>query len=89
LFLIICELIWEMQNSYNLVGSESIQLAPVAVMYSDRSVFYDCGFVSYQNTLFDAMKHHYFKDCYFEGEIDFIYGNDQSYYEVIIPIFLY
>jgi len=78
-----------MQNSYNLVGSEPIQPAPAAAIYGDKSVFYECGFVSYQDTLFDAMNRHYFKDCYIKGEVDFIYGNGQSYYEVIILIFLY
>ncbi|WVY90904.1 hypothetical protein V8G54_036418 [Vigna mungo] len=69
------------QNSYNLVGSEAIEPAPAAAIYGDKSVFIKCGFESYQDTLFDAQGRHYFKDCYVEGEVDFIYGNGQSYYE--------
>ncbi|KAK7371980.1 hypothetical protein VNO80_05347 [Phaseolus coccineus] len=69
------------QNSYNLVGSEAIEPAPAAAIYGDKSVFVECGFVSYQDTLFDAKGRHYFKNCYIEGEVDFIYGNGQSYYE--------
>ncbi|RDX75768.1 putative pectinesterase 10, partial [Mucuna pruriens] len=69
------------ENSFNLVGSQLILPAPAAAVYGDKSVFFKCGFVSYQDTLFDAMGRHYFKDCYIQGEVDFIYGNGQSYYE--------
>jgi len=72
-----------MQNSFNLVGSQSIAPAPAAAIYGDKSVFFKCGFVSYQDTLFDSKGRHYFKDCYIGGEVDFIYGSGQSYYEVI------
>ncbi|CAJ1971451.1 unnamed protein product [Sphenostylis stenocarpa] len=60
---------------------EPIQPALAAAIYGDKSVFFKCGFVSYQDTLFDAMARHYFKDCYIEGEVDFIYGSGQSYFE--------
>jgi len=79
LILITCELIWEKQNLYKLVESEPIQLAPTTVIYGVTLVFYECGFVSYQDTLFDAMNHNYFKNCYIECEVDFIYDNDQCY----------
>lgn len=78
-----------MQNSYNLVGSETIEPAPAAAIYGDKSVFVECGFVSYQDTLFDAKGRHYFKNCYIEGEVDFIYGNGQSYYEVIFMFYIF
>ncbi|KOM46726.1 hypothetical protein LR48_Vigan07g043000 [Vigna angularis] len=71
----------KIHNSYNLVGSETIEPAPATAIYGDKSVFIKCGFESYQNTLFDAQGRHYFKNCYIEGEVDFIYGNGQSYYE--------
>jgi len=60
------------------VGFKPIPPAPTTTIYGDKSVFYECGFVSYQDTLFDARNRHYFKDWYVEGEVDFIYGNDQS-----------
>ncbi|RZC27341.1 putative pectinesterase 66, partial [Glycine soja] len=69
------------ENSFNLVGSQSIAPAPAAAIYGDKSVFFKCGFVSYQDTLFDSKGRHYFKDCYIGGEVDFIYGSGQSYYE--------
>ncbi|KAL2316712.1 hypothetical protein Fmac_030588 [Flemingia macrophylla] len=69
------------KNWFDLMGSQSIQPAPAAAIYGDKSVFFKCGFISYQDTLFDEMGRHYFKDCYIQGEVDFIYGGGQSYYE--------
>uniref|UniRef100_A0A0D9XDG6 Pectinesterase n=1 Tax=Leersia perrieri TaxID=77586 RepID=A0A0D9XDG6_9ORYZ len=37
---------------------------------------------SYQYTLFDDLGRHYFIDCLIKGSIDFIFGNDRSFYEV-------
>lgn len=72
-----------MQNSYNLAGPKPVKQALAAAIYGDKSVFYKCGFVGFQDTLFDARGRHYFKDCYIQGEVDFIFGSGQSYYEVV------
>jgi len=56
--------------------------ALAARIYGDKSFIYNCSFMGYQDTLFDASGRHYIKNCYIEGEIDFIFGNAQSYYEV-------
>ncbi|KAH1249074.1 putative pectinesterase 68 [Glycine max] len=43
-----------------------------------------CGFYGAQDTLCnDAGRHYYFKECYIEGSIDFIFGNGRSMYKVI------
>ncbi|XP_068487215.1 putative pectinesterase 10 [Phaseolus vulgaris] len=55
--------------------------ALAARIYGDKSFIYNCSFMGYQDTLFDASGRHYIKNCYIEGEIDFIFGNAQSYYE--------
>jgi len=65
------------QNSY--IGAPAL----AAGIYGDKSFFYKCAFIGYQDTIFDANGRHYFKDCYIQGEIDFIYGNARSYHEVI------
>ncbi|XP_021737352.1 probable pectinesterase 55 [Chenopodium quinoa] len=49
--------------------------------YGDKHAFYSCGFVGYQDTLWDDHGRHYFKSCYIEGAVDFIFGNGQSVYE--------
>ncbi|KAJ3680542.1 hypothetical protein LUZ60_016820 [Juncus effusus] len=47
----------------------------------DKAYFYGCGFYGAQDTLCDDAGRHYFKDCYIEGSIDFIFGNGRSMYK--------
>ncbi|CAA6666788.1 unnamed protein product [Spirodela intermedia] len=46
----------------------------------DKAYFLGCGFYGAQDTLCDDAGRHYFKDCYIEGSIDFIFGNGRSMY---------
>jgi len=72
-----------LQNSYNLEGgSNNIKQALSAAFYGDKSAIFNCSFMSYQDTLFAARGRHYFKDCYIQGDVDFIFGSGQSYFEV-------
>lgn len=48
----------------------------------DKAYFSGCGFYGAQDTLCDDVGRHYFKDCYIEGSIDFIFGNGRSMYKV-------
>lgn len=56
--------------------------APAAAIHGDKTAIFNCGFLGYQDTLFDAVGRHYFKNCYIQGGIDFIFGWGQSYFEV-------
>ena len=57
----------------------------VAIRVSgDQSAFWGCGFFGAQDTLHDDKGRHYFKDCYIQGSIDFVFGNARSFYEVNI-----
>ncbi|KAK9195317.1 hypothetical protein WN943_003437 [Citrus x changshan-huyou] len=47
----------------------------------DQAAFYNCGFYGAQDTLYDDHGRHYFKDCFIQGSIDFIFGNARSLYE--------
>ncbi|CAL0331149.1 unnamed protein product [Lupinus luteus] len=47
----------------------------------DKAYFSGCGFYGAQDTLCDDAGRHYFKDCYIEGSIDFIFGNGRSMYK--------
>ncbi|CAN0842263.1 Probable pectinesterase 68, partial [Linum grandiflorum] len=47
----------------------------------DKAYFVGCGFYGAQDTLCDDAGRHYFKDCYIEGSIDFIFGNGRSMYK--------
>ncbi|KAK6935178.1 Pectinesterase, catalytic [Dillenia turbinata] len=50
----------------------------------DKAYLSGCGFYGAQDTLCDDAGRHYFKECYIEGSIDFIFGNGRSFYKVII-----
>ncbi|OIW16372.1 hypothetical protein TanjilG_19088 [Lupinus angustifolius] len=80
------------KNSYNLGpysklsnvtnGTfDDIKPAAAARIYGDKTYLYKCGFWGFQDTLFDQLGRHYFKDCYIQGEVDFIFGYAQSIYE--------
>eukprot|EP00268_Persea_americana_P002346 TRINITY_DN10705_c0_g1_i11.p1 TRINITY_DN10705_c0_g1~~TRINITY_DN10705_c0_g1_i11.p1 ORF type:complete len:347 (-),score=23.10 TRINITY_DN10705_c0_g1_i11:195-1235(-) len=47
----------------------------------DAAAFFCCGFYGAQDTLLDDRGRHYFKDCFIEGSIDFIFGHARSLYE--------
>ncbi|KAF5739909.1 putative pectinesterase 52 [Tripterygium wilfordii] len=72
------------ENSYNhpLKLDTVITQAVAALIGGDKNVFFECGFLGLQDTLWDFQGRHYFYNCYIEGAIDFIFGNGQSYYEV-------
>lgn len=55
--------------------------AVAALVAGDMTAFYQCGFYGAQDTLFDYQGRHYFKNCYIEGSIDFIFGHGQSTYK--------
>ncbi|CAM0882757.1 unnamed protein product [Alopecurus aequalis] len=48
---------------------------------ADNAAFVGCKILGAQDTLYDHSGRHYYKDCYIEGSIDFIFGNALSLYE--------
>ncbi|KAJ3685973.1 hypothetical protein LUZ61_015137 [Rhynchospora tenuis] len=67
------------KNTFN--GGPSMAQAVAALVAGDKSSFYRCSFVGIQDTLCDLSGRHYYKDCYIEGAIDFIFGQGQSIFE--------
>nr|POF24480.1 putative pectinesterase 29 [Quercus suber] len=61
-------------NTYDIGKDEvkKITWAPAALIQADKASFFGCGFVGIQDTLADLIGHHYFKNCYIEGSVDFI-----------------
>lgn len=59
------------------VGGQAVALR----IGGDQAAFYGCGFYGAQDTLHDDRGKHYFKDCFIEGSIDFIFGNGRSLYQ--------
>ncbi|KAL6976355.1 pectinesterase, partial [Sarracenia purpurea var. burkii] len=70
-------------NSYNNppTASNPIRTAVAALIAGDKSAFYRCGFLGFQDTLWDVGGRHYFKLCTIQGAVDFIFGGGQSIYE--------
>jgi pectinesterase len=66
------------QNSFNLGAVPAVS----AVIYGDKTAFYNCAFLGFQDTIWDALGRHYFSNCYIEGAVDFIFGAGKSFYEV-------
>ncbi|GFP85750.1 probable pectinesterase 8 [Phtheirospermum japonicum] len=62
------------------VGAQAVALR----IGGDQAAFWGCGFFGAQDTLHDDRGRHYFKDCYIQGSIDFIFGNAKSFYEEMI-----
>ena len=48
-----------------------------------RAVFVNCRFLGYQDTLYTYGKKslQYYKDCYIEGTVDFIFGSSTCYFD--------
>ncbi|XP_043688992.1 probable pectinesterase 8 [Telopea speciosissima] len=59
------------------VGAQAVAIR----IAGDKAAFWGCGFFGAQDTLHDDKGRHYFKDCYIQGSIDFIFGNARSLYE--------
>lgn len=62
-------------------GASGAQALAISIL-GDQSAFYGCGFYGAQDTLNDQRGRHYFKQCFIQGSIDFIFGNARSFYEV-------
>src|SRR5439155_356694 len=43
-------------------------------LQADRAVLRDCRLLGWQDTFLAHSGRHYFRDCYIEGRVDFIYG---------------
>lgn len=47
----------------------------------DKAEFYRVAFLGGQDTLYDKKGRHYYKDCYVQGSIDFVFGAGKAYFE--------
>lgn len=48
---------------------------------ADRVIFKSCRFLGWQDTLMANKGRQYFKDCYLEGRVDFIYGDATAVFD--------
>jgi pectinesterase len=64
------------ENSYG-TGTQAVAIS----LHSDKAVFQDCHFLGWQDTLYAATGRQYYRDCYIEGHVDFIFGNAAAVFE--------
>lgn len=77
------------QNTSPVPKAGAVGKQAVAMRISgDTAAFLGCKFLGAQDTLYDHIGRHYYKDCYIEGSVDFIFGNALSFYEVSCFFFL-
>ncbi|KAH6557573.1 hypothetical protein KP509_1Z106800 [Ceratopteris richardii] len=62
------------------IGSKNRQAVALRIS-GDQAAFYNCNFLSSQDTLYDDEGRHYFEGCLIQGSVDFICGNGQSLYK--------
>ncbi|CAI0407571.1 unnamed protein product [Linum tenue] len=60
---------------------DSGRQAVAARVTGDQSAFYRCGFYGAQDTLNDDHGRHYYRACFIQGSIDFIFGHGRSLFE--------
>ncbi|CAN1307969.1 Probable pectinesterase 15 [Linum perenne] len=63
-------------------GEAGAQAVAIRVA-GDQAAFYRCGFYGAQDTLHDDHGRHYYRGCFIQGSIDFIFGNAKSLFESI------
>ncbi|PON66052.1 Pectinesterase, Tyr active site [Parasponia andersonii] len=61
-------------------GNKEGEQAVAMRISGDKAAFHNCKFIGFQDTLCDDKGRHFFRDCYIEGTVDFIFGNGQSLY---------
>ncbi|KAE9464509.1 hypothetical protein C3L33_03597, partial [Rhododendron williamsianum] len=74
--------VYAKQNTTPVPAPGAIGKQAVAFRISaDTAAFVGCRFLGAQDTLYDHTGRHYYKDCYIEGSVDFIFGNGLSLFE--------
>jgi pectinesterase len=72
-------MIWENLTIANDAGPVGQALALRAD--GDKLEFRHCRFLGWQDTILVNRGRHYFKDCYVEGHVDFIFGAATAYFD--------
>ncbi|MBQ9604353.1 MAG: hypothetical protein IJR45_02965, partial [Firmicutes bacterium] len=65
------------KETTNVDNRASTERAAALVNYADKTEFKNCSFIGSQDTLYTCNVAYdaYYKNCYIEGQTDFIYGN--------------
>ncbi|XP_072953466.1 putative pectinesterase 63 [Typha angustifolia] len=79
-YFVACNIIFENTAPKPGHGVEGAQAIAMRIS-GDKAAFYNCKFYGYQDTLCDDQGRHFFKNCFIQGSIDFIFGNGKSMYK--------
>src|SRR5882757_4028306 len=81
-------MIWENLTLANTAGEsrkivDGLEVGQALALRADgdRLEFRHCRFLGWQDTILVNRGRHYFKDCYIEGSVDFIFGAATSYFD--------
>lgn len=64
------------ENSFG-TGSQAVAV----LVEADRAVFTKCRFLGWQDTLYAKNGRQFYKDCYIEGHVDYIFGQAAAVFE--------
>lgn len=64
------------ENSFGQ-GSQAV----AALVDADRAVFKNCRFIGWQDTLYAKGGRQYYKNCYIEGDVDYIFGQAAAVFD--------
>ena len=72
------------ENSYGEGPAGGQNQAVAVLVNADRSAFKNCRFLGNQDTLYakgSSTPRHYFKNCYIDGTVDFIFGSSVAVFD--------
>ena len=64
------------ENSFG-IGSQAVAI----LVEADRTVFRNCRFLGWQDTLYAKNGRQYYRNCYIEGHVDYIFGQASAVFE--------
>ncbi|MGF1340141.1 pectinesterase family protein [Streptomyces flavovirens] len=74
---------WLRSDNPEYTGTQAVAIK----VQGDRSAFYGCRFLGHQDTLYadslslTAFARQYYRDCYVEGDVDFVFGRATAVYD--------
>lgn len=74
---------WLRADHPGVTGTQAVAIKTTG----DRSAFYACHFLGHQDTLYadtastTVFARQYYRDCYVEGDVDFVFGRASAVYE--------
>jgi pectin methylesterase-like acyl-CoA thioesterase len=67
--------------AFENTGGDGSGQAVALMATADRQQFRNCRFLSYQDTLYTNIGTQYFRDCYIQGDTDYIFGDATAVFE--------